>query len=238
MKKCKNHVKTEYSSYLHEVMFQAVSALHQNNRIYPQICGFFERSPTMNMELQDERYQVVNQAIFDALLLLLEEKELAKITVSDIIKKAGIVRSTFYNHYENIPALITAFEDKTIHDIFSMMENFHPENDYELCKSYFKMLCQYTKNNIFLAGLLSSPHEIDFFEKFMTSFHNYVKNVTKNASPMEHSRDDYSYMVAASIGATLGILHKWTRDNCMVSEDHIAEILTNAFMNGMFPFMS
>ena len=50
-----------------------------------------------------------------------------KITVSDVIKKAGIVRSTFYNHYENIPALVSAAEDKTIKELFSIMESFHPK---------------------------------------------------------------------------------------------------------------
>ena len=54
-------------------------------------------------EIQDERYHVADEAIYDAFFLVLREKELDKITVSDVIKRAGIVRSTFYNHFENIP---------------------------------------------------------------------------------------------------------------------------------------
>ena len=54
------------------------------------------------MNEQDERYSTAEDAIFDAFFLLLKEKDLEKVTVSDVIKKAGIVRSTFYNHYENI----------------------------------------------------------------------------------------------------------------------------------------
>ena len=59
-------------------------------------------------EVQDERYSVADEAIYDAFFLVLKEKELDKITVSDVIKRAGIVRCTFYNHYENIPPLIIA----------------------------------------------------------------------------------------------------------------------------------
>ena len=62
------------------------------------------------MIITDERYYVVEEAICDAFMQLIEVKEIDKITVSDIIKKAGIVRSTFYNHYENIPALIKVIE--------------------------------------------------------------------------------------------------------------------------------
>ena len=88
-------------------------------------------------EVQDERYCIADEAIYDAFFLILKEKELDKITVSDVIKRAGIVRSTFYNHYENIPALVTAIEDKTIEDIFSLMNTFHPKNDWDMCKSYY-----------------------------------------------------------------------------------------------------
>ena len=52
------------------------------------------------MNQLDERYSTVEEAIFEAFFLLLKEKDLEKISVSDVIKKAGIVRSTFYNHYD------------------------------------------------------------------------------------------------------------------------------------------
>ena len=72
------------------------------------------------MNESDERYSTAEDAIHDAFFMLLKEKELEKITVSDVVKKAGIVRSTFYNHYENVPALMEAAENRTIHDIFGM----------------------------------------------------------------------------------------------------------------------
>lgn len=75
-------------------------------------------------EISDERYSIADEAIYDAFFLILKEKELDKITVTDIIKKAGIVRSTFYNHFENIPALINAIEDKTINEIFNLWNHF------------------------------------------------------------------------------------------------------------------
>lgn len=189
-------------------------------------------------EIQDERYYIADEAIYDAFFLLLKEKELDKITVSDIIKRAGIVRSTFYNHYENIPALVTAIEDKTIQDIFSLMETFHPKNDHDICKSFFLAICDYTMTNPFLANLLRSPRGDEFFEKAMTMFHRYVSFVMENAVPSQHSREELSYMVACTIGSTLGVLHKWTRENFQISKEFIADMLTQTFIAGMLPFMS
>ena len=42
----------------------------------------------------------------EALLSLLKEKTFAYITVSEICKKAGVNRSTFYLHYENTVDLL------------------------------------------------------------------------------------------------------------------------------------
>lgn len=192
----------------------------------------------MTHEIQDERYHVSDEAIYDAFFLLLKEKDLDKITVADVIKRAGVVRSTFYNHYENIPALITAIEDKTIQDIFSLMESFHPKNDEDMCKSYFLTICNYTQTNPFLANLLRSPRGDAFFEKSITMFHRYVTKVMQDTSPSRHSKEEVSYMIACTIGSTIGVLHKWTRENFQVPAEVIADILTQAFIAGMLPFMS
>lgn len=192
----------------------------------------------MQQEIQDERYYVADEAIRDAFFLVLREKDLEKITVSDVIKKAGIVRSTFYNHYDNIPALVTSIEDKTIDDIFSLMKTFYPKNDTEICKSFFSTICEYTRNNPFLANLLRSPRGNQFFEKALTMFHRYVAEVTQNTTPSRHSKEELSYMVACTIGSTLGVLHKWTKDNFAIPAESVAAILTQAFIAGMLPFMS
>lgn len=192
----------------------------------------------MQHEIQDERYSVADEAIYDAFFLLLKEKDIEKITVSDVIKKAGIVRSTFYNHYENIPALVTAIEDKTIDDIFSLMETFHPKNDADICKSFFVTICDYTMHNPFLANLLRSPRGDEFLEKALTMFHRFVADVTQNAAPSRHTKEKLSYIVAGSIGSTLGVLHKWTKDNFAVPAEAVADILTQSFISGMLPFMS
>lgn len=188
-------------------------------------------------EVQDQRYNIVDEAIYDAFFLVLKEKDLDKVTVSDIIKKAGIVRSTFYNHYENIPALVVAVEDKTIDDIFLLMETFHPKSDWDVCKSYFLSICEYTMTNPFLARLLKSPRSDTFFEKTIRMFHSYVSNIMQKTPPSCQNKEEFSYMIACTIGSTIGVLHKWAKENFQVPAEVIADILTKAFISGMLPFM-
>ena len=114
------------------------------------------------MKEADERYSTVEDAIYDAFFLLLKEKSVDRITVSDVVKKAGIVRSTFYNHYENIPSLVLAAEDRTISDIFRLMESFHAKNNRDMCRSYYLAICNYfgesdpSSFSYFVAGAIGS----------------------------------------------------------------------------------
>ena len=213
--------------------------------MYRQICDILyvlltdsQGETTMQNIIPDERYSVADEAILGAFFKLLKEKKPDRITVSDITKTAGIARSTFYNHYQDIPSLISAVEDKTIHDVFSMMENFQPKNDRDICSSYFLTLCRYTMENPFLSGLLSTPHGNDLFEKMLTMLHHYVTETTSNSRPDRHTKEEVSYVITCAIGSTIGVLHKWSRDNFNLAPEVIADILSEIFLSGMLPLLS
>ena len=226
---------------------QKVKELTENENIffYSQICGIlyvlltdFREETAMQNIIPDERYSVADEAILGAFFKLVKEKKPDRITVSDITKTAGIARSTFYNHYQDIPSLISAVEDKTIHDVFSIMENFQPKNDRDICSSYFLTLCRYTMENPFLSGLLSTPHGNDLFEKMLTMLHHYVTETTSNSRPDRHTKEEVSYVITCAIGSTIGVLHKWSRDNFNLAPEVIADILSEVFLSGMLPLLS
>lgn len=226
---------------------QKVKELTENENIffYGLICGILyvlltdsQEETAMQNIIPDERYSVADEAILGAFFKLVKEKKPDRITVSDITKTAGIARSTFYNHYQDIPSLISAVEDKTILDVFSMMENFQPKNDRDICSSYFLTLCRYTMENPFLSGLLSTPHGNDLFEKMLTMLHHYVTETTSNSRPARHTKEEVSYVITCAIGSTIGVLHKWSRDNFNLAPEVIADILSEIFLSGMLPLLS
>ncbi|MCR5101980.1 MAG: TetR/AcrR family transcriptional regulator [Butyrivibrio sp.] len=189
------------------------------------------------MNESDGRYSTAEEAIMDSFFLLIKEKDYDKITVSDIVKKSGIVRSTFYNHYESVIDLVSAIEDKTIDDIFKLMESFHPKNDRDLCRSYFLAICNYTKDNPFLANLFKSPRGDSFMEKTLTMFHRYVTETGKKGDVSEESREHFTFMIAGTIGFIVGVLHKWTAENFASPAEKVADVMTENFLNGVLPFL-
>jgi AcrR family transcriptional regulator len=67
--------------------------------------------------------------IFESLMLLIDQKPYNKITVSDITKKAGIARQTFYRSYAN--------KDAVLSEYFRGMINYKLEHDVVGCFQVF-----------------------------------------------------------------------------------------------------
>ena len=62
----------------------------------------------------DPRAEYTKKIIQDAFLELLREKPLTQITVTELVKKAGINRTTFYKHYLDVPDLLEIIEDELL----------------------------------------------------------------------------------------------------------------------------
>ena len=76
-----------------------------------------------------------DKLIQDAYLELIFHNGDKRITVNDVINKAGISRSTFYAHYEDLPALDRSVERRITEYVKSYIVNTTPEelitNSYE-----------------------------------------------------------------------------------------------------------
>jgi AcrR family transcriptional regulator len=59
----------------------------------------------------------MERKIIDAFLELCLEKNSRKVAVKEICERAGIARSTFYQHYEDVGQLLASLEERTLGDI-------------------------------------------------------------------------------------------------------------------------
>lgn len=73
------------------------------------------------MERSDLRVVKTRRVIRDALFKLMSEKELSKITVSELCVCAEINRKTFYRHYRTIPDVIEELEGEILDEFAEIM---------------------------------------------------------------------------------------------------------------------
>lgn len=183
----------------------------------------------MIYENTDERYTVAEDAICDAFLILVNEKELEKITVSDVIKKAGIVRSTFYAHYQDMPQLISKVEDRTVSDIFLIMGELDTADNSQLYNTFFQTICDYVKSNPYLIKVLTLPRGEQLVSKLITMFHRYIMQTLSQTQSDDIEMTAYNK--AFLIGGTIAILHKWVNEDMQTDSSIISGYLSQHFLS-------
>ena len=88
--------------------------------------------------------------------LINEKKQLNKITVTELVKRAELTRSTFYTHYDNIYEVANDYQLQTIELLCSEDLKLYTKQDI---KNYFKNIIQCLKENEETYKMLLSANE-------------------------------------------------------------------------------
>ncbi len=95
--------------------------------------------------------------------LINEKKQLNKITVTELVKRAQLTRSTFYTHYDNIYEVAKDYQMQTIELLCSEDLKLYSKQDII---NYFENIIQCLKDNEQTYKLLLSANEsLIFLEK-------------------------------------------------------------------------
>lgn len=94
--------------------------------------------------------KMIRQAFFE----LLKEKNFEKITVTDIVKKADINRSTFYAHYPDVMGVVEEIQQEILTYTQQFMENVDFKDFYDNPKPHLQHIVKLVAENNELYRLL------------------------------------------------------------------------------------
>ncbi len=92
--------------------------------------------------------------------LINEKKQLNKVTVTELVKRANLTRSTFYTHYDNIYEVAQDYQLQTIEILCSENLKLYSKQDI---KKYFENIIQCLKENEETYKMLLSADETLLF---------------------------------------------------------------------------
>ena len=149
--------------------------------------------------------------------LLHEKKELKHVTVTELVKRAGITRSSFYTHYDSIYDVAQEFQDDTMNLLINNEFNLENINDIY---AYIDMLIETLKENEnTYKMLLSSNEPIIFFDKIRKKFISNTYEIVKNTSNDKYLKLDISFYVDGLVSQIL----KYFRANEGYTLDEIGD---------------
>lgn len=85
----------------------------------------------------DRRVIRTKKSIKKALFEITEAKDISDVTVSELARKAGVNRRTFYTHYASITEIVDEIENELVDAIRDIALNFHEDNFRESIYNVF-----------------------------------------------------------------------------------------------------
>ncbi|MCM1182536.1 MAG: TetR/AcrR family transcriptional regulator [Roseburia sp.] len=101
--------------------------------------------------------------IKNALIALLREKPLNKITVTDIVSRAQLNRGTFYAHYPDIGSLIQSIEDEIVQTLCDLLCALEEPNPLDAPLPLFLQISEYLEENREVILALMNSHVTNAF---------------------------------------------------------------------------
>lgn len=86
----------------------------------------------------DKRVRRTKRAIREALLRLIQDKPVARVTTTELCAEADINRNTFYAHYSAPEEVLAEVEEEFLNEISSMLEETYEDGEFTL--SMFKAI--------------------------------------------------------------------------------------------------
>lgn len=170
--------------------------------------------------VSDRRVQYTRNVVREALLKLLDEKPLEKITVKEVCGMADINRATFYRYYTDIYDLYASIERELIQEIIPAggME------DMNIITLTEKLFCVVYENQSFYREFFRSRIESEGIQRVIEETYEEVLVMIRQKNGCG---DDaiFRYSLEYMKSGILGIMRDWVEGGCEDSPEKIAQII-------------
>ena len=162
-----------------------------------------------------ESNAITRESLEISLLQLLDKKDLKKITISELVERAGVSRAAFYRNYESKEELLESIFQSTVSKITKSLEGYNFKTDlYQIWVYLFKE----AKKEARIISLA-----VDYnFEKLLTKA--VYEFLEKRSKTQKNSQGPASYLNSFLSSAIVSVLAKWIKDGMKVPAEKMASL--------------
>lgn len=167
--------------------------------------------------------------IREAYTELLKEKELQKITVTDIVTRADLNRATFYAHYPDVRGVTEEIENEIIEKMLDVLKEFQFTNFFRNPAPLLLKLSRYLEEDAeFYRTLIRANGSEQFMEKLKKIFTDYMLNDSDIPDDIKHSKM-VNLRVCYFSGGIVNLYKQWFRGDLNCSLNDIALEVSRLF---------
>ncbi|WP_310549897.1 TetR/AcrR family transcriptional regulator [Paenibacillus glufosinatiresistens] len=191
-------------------------------------------------EKMDRRKLRTKNLLRKALLELIEEKGVDAITVSDITKRAGLNRGTFYLHYQDVSDLLEQNKSEVYGGLreiivqLSFLELFNYASKDEPYPKITRIFDFCKFHSEFFKVILGPKGDPSFLEQISRFMQNQLSQKIPEWQPQQNKVIvPLGYLITFVISANMGILQHWFAMGLKETPTELALIITRIVSQGV-----
>lgn len=163
--------------------------------------------------------------IHEAFLAILKEKQLERITVTDIVARADINRSTFYAHYPDVHGLIEEIEDEAVSGSIALLKELENDSFFQNPKLFVRALIKPLTENKELYTLMGrSDYALNQLEKLKIALTDQVIHSPHVPNSIRDS-SHFEIRIQFFIGGIINVYRQWLQGNLECNLDDICDVI-------------
>ena len=180
---------------------------------------------------QDRRVRKSKDSLKNSLIELMQSKSVNNITVKELVIKADLNRSTFYNYYCDIPDMLKKLEEELYTEFLYTIERHIYKCDKNIDISvgtheFIEDMCNVIKDNYdFCKCIFSKNGDLNFLFELEEIIENHLRDQLKEK--FDRKVDHLSYVYSFFKSGYIGILKTWMKGGCKESTKEIADLTYN-----------
>jgi len=180
----------------------------------------------------DRRVKYTHQVLKQALITLLAQKPITKITTTEICALADVNRGTFYTHYTDQYDLLAQIQDDFVAEVLDLQDKRRSEHMSTL--AMLTELAIYFREQLPLCKVLfTTSGGEELIAKLMhDASREFLEGWQGQAIPPADVETLYEFIAHGSAA----VLRQWVMTGAIEPPEHIARIIIQASMHGSASF--
>lgn len=187
----------------------------------------------MQEETQDRRIKRTKMLLQNALVDLMLEKAVGKISVKELTQKADVNRSTFYLHYLDIYDMLEQMENEFVETIQGFFHVFFTPLPTSMPLTLFVNISEWLEQDKeYYVKLLRGSASGYIFEELESRIRDEFLTLLYLIFLDEESLD-LRTRVNFTVSGTVGVLRMWVMEGGNISLVELSETIDDILNNGM-----
>ena len=179
----------------------------------------------------DLRVVKTRQLIREALLELMSERVLSKVTISELCGRAGINRKTFYRHYRMVEDVITEIENDILSEFAAVFKS-HGSSIFDVGAVLREIGGMVEQRRDFFARLLKNNPDLFSKGKIKAALCRMFSVSLRNSGTIT---DENAISTASefAVSGVLSLYSVWFDGGCESSLENMTEVAVKMISNGL-----